>query len=81
MYEGGSHDIQVGTGWTRAGQDVMAANDSNRDKEMAKHLREAGYPHGRRMTSPSPMSVFKKDQVGSNNYVRYLKSRFDKRIK
>jgi hypothetical protein len=51
----------------------MGANErKNRDKAMAAHLKAIGYPHGRRMSSPSPASLLRRDQVGSNNYVRYV---------
>jgi hypothetical protein len=59
----------------------MATEKQNKDKAMAAHLKRSGYPHGRRMTSPSPASVFKRDQVGSNCYVRYLESRRNRRLK
>lgn len=36
----------------------MSANEKrNKDKEMASHLRNSGYPHGRRMGTPGPCPV------------------------
>lgn len=53
----------------------MASKDKEKIKnqEMVAHLRRMGYPHGRRATSP--VWPFNKDQIGSNKYVRYLKTR------
>lgn len=48
-------------------------NQVNKDKAMAAYLKKSGYPHGRRPNGPC--WPFDSKQVGSNKYVRYLRSR------
>jgi hypothetical protein len=53
--------------------DSSGKNKINKDKAMAAHLKKIGYPHGRRMSSP--VWPFDLHQVGSNCYVRYVRSK------
>ncbi len=49
----------------------MAAGNqqANKDKEMAKHLRESGYPHGRRYTVGSCPCCYSIGRFGENHYL------------
>ena len=53
--------------------DGSGKNRVVRDKAMAAHLKKSGVPHGRRLTKP--VWPFDLHQVGSNKYVRYLRTR------
>jgi hypothetical protein len=43
----------------------MKSDKSNRDKQMAAHLKATGYPHGRRRSSTLAPPVPNRDDVGS----------------